>query len=299
MLKSRPLNLPHPVLVLAFAAVLVIAPSRSSGGTQTLISEQMSLEEILNGAGIYCEKVKQMALQYVCLEKITDVENFFGGIMQSSALQRENSVLKTRRTRRQTYTFDYQLIKKGDEIEEQRIMLEKNGREKYRLGSDLSQLKYSGQYLIFGPVGFLSWYWQSRFTFTFGGQDTINGEPAVIIQAFPNEARLENTNTGRIWINEKFQTVRVELEPACIQNYKDESIETKLGRFKKTVVWTIDYSVEKNGVLFPSQQLIQEIYFQESKGTVRKAVKRETFFIYDDYKYFNVETSVNWKKEEW
>lgn len=298
MLHSKPLNLIHFFLLMASAAVLCFFAARLNGSTQKELPAPMSMTEILNGAGNYCEKVKEMALQYICLEKIIDIENFFGSESRASGLVRENTIFNTRRTRKQTYTFDYQLIKNADELSEQRIMLQKNGRERYRLNCNLDQLKYSSQYLIYGPVGFLSWYWQSRFNYSFVGQSVINGEPAVIIEAIPNEIRLDNTNSGRIWINKKYQIVRVELEPSCIQNYEDESLETRMGQFKKTVLWIIDYSVEKNGVLFPSQQLIQEIFIQESDGAVRKAVKRETLFIYDEYKYFNVETNVNWKKEE-
>jgi hypothetical protein len=298
MPKSRLLNPSRISLILAFAMALFVPSDQLRAGTQKKLMDQMSMTEILIATGEYCERIKQMALQYICLEKITDIDKFFGGMSPSSEMQRENTIFNVQRTRRQTYTYDYQLIKQDDELIEQRIMLEKNGRKRHQENADLSHLKYFSQFLIYGPVGFLSRYWQSLFTYTYIGEDEFKGEPVVIIQAVPNEIRLDNSNIGRIWINKDFQILRVEWEPSSIQNYEDGTIHSKLGEFKKKVVWTVDYSVEKNGILFPGQQLIQEIYFQDSpNGIRRKAVKREIRTIYDNYKYFIVESQVDWKKK--
>jgi len=299
MPKPRQLNRSHLSLILVFATALLVPSDQLRAGTQKKLLGQMSMAEILKATGEYCERVKQIALHYTCLEKITDIEKFFGGMSRYSGLHRENMIFNVRRTRRQTYTYDYQLIKKGDELLEQRIMLEKNGKKRHQKNADLSHLKYFSQFLIYGPVGFLSRYWQSRFTYTYFDEDKINGEPVVIIQAVPNDVRLDNYNIGRIWINKDFQILRVEWEPSCMPNYQDEAIGSKLGEFRKTVVWTVDYSVEKNGVLFPGQQFVQEIFFHDSSnGIRRKAVKRETRFIYDSYKYFIVETHINLRKKE-
>ena len=66
-----------------------------------------------------------------------------------------------------------------------------------------------------------------------------------------------------------------------------------------TALDNVDYTVEKNGVLFPGRQLVQEIFFRNSKnGFQQMAVKRETRFEYDAYRFFVVETDVRYKKEE-
>jgi hypothetical protein len=191
------------------------------------------------------------------------------------------------------------LIRKGDDLLEQRILLEKNGKRKHQENADLSHLKYYSQYLIFGPVGFLSRHWQNHFMYSLIREDMIDGEPVFIIQADPNEVRLDNYNTGRIWVNKDFQIVRLEWEPASIQNYEDEILISRLGPFQKKVVWTVDYTVEKNGVRFPGRQFIQEIFFRNSEnGLQQKAIKRETRFEYSAYKFFVVETDVKFRKEE-
>lgn len=61
----------------------------------------------------------------------------------------------------------------------------------------------------------------------------------------------------------------------------------------------MDYTVEKNGVRFPGRQFIQEIFYRSSEnGFQQKAVKRETRFEYNAYKFFVVETDVRFRKGE-
>lgn len=285
--------------ILVMAIALFAPTGRLSAETQDGMKDQAHLEEILKSTGEYCERVKKMALFYICHENIIDIENFFRGVSRAVGMLREERTFSIRRVKRQTYRYDYQLIKKGDDFLEQRILLEKNGKKKLQENADLNHLKYYSQYLIFGPVGFLSRSWQDHFTYFLIGEDMINGEPATIIQADPKEARLDNYSFGRIWINKNFQIVRVEWEPASIQNYEDEILISRLGPFQKKVVWIADYTVEKNGVRFPSRQFVQEIFFRNSPdGFQQKAVKRETQFEYTEYKFFIVETDVKFRKDK-
>jgi hypothetical protein len=280
--------------------VWLFAPAgRQAGRIQNEARDQALLQEILRSTGEYCERVKNIALYYICQENIVDIENFFSGASRALGMRGEKKAFNIRRVKRQTYTYDYQLIKNGDDLSERRIMLERNGKKKHRENADLNHLKYYGQYLIYGPVGFLSRYWQNHFTYSLIGEDTIDGEPVFIIQADPNEVRLDNYSIGRIWVNGDFQIVRLEWEPASIQNYEDEILISQQGPFQKKVVWTADYTVEKNGVLFPGRQLIQEIFFQDSEGGFqKKAVKRETRFEFNAYKFFIVETDVIFQEED-
>ena len=61
----------------------------------------------------------------------------------------------------------------------------------------------------------------------------------------------------------------------------------------KTVIWNVTYGVEKNGVRFPSKQLIQEV-FVNNKG--EKVVVKELSFVYEDYKFFTVEIEIKYKR---
>ncbi len=275
------------------------------------IQNRDQLQKMLEGTQKYCENVKNIALHYTCTERITDKENVLrrrrGAV---SGLLREKMFFEVLRVKRNTYIYDYQLIRKDDVLKEQRILLEENKKKKNKENVELSgKLKYSSQYLVFGPVGFLSHYWQNHFDYEIVGMEAVKGEPAVVIKATPTQEREENCNFGRIWINAKNQVLRLEWEPVSIQNYKDESIQLQRSRigpifrpgtveFDKKVVWTVDYEIEKNGVRFPSRQTIIEkfVFLSGTRGAEYETIKRETIFDYIDYKFFVVETDIEYKK---
>jgi hypothetical protein len=54
------------------------------------------------------------------------------------------------------------------------------------------------------------------------------------------------------------------------------------------IVLTSDYGIEKNGIRFPSRYTVQETY---ARG-VRRFQRSETTVVYDQYKFFTVETIV-------
>jgi hypothetical protein len=294
MREIAPLKKIPGCAALVLGSVLFVLPGRPGEAAQGPPTDTARLTEILASTREYCERVKAMALQFVCIEKITDVENFFGGISSSSTIIRDEKIFSVRNIKRRTFSHDYQLIKKGEDISERRILLERNGRKTHVEDVDLDQLKYSCTYPIFGSVGFLSRYWQSHFSYSIVGEKVFDGETVVVIQAVPDGFREENFNTARIWINEASQIVRIDWEPESIVNNADEIILSPRGEFHKTVSWSVDYSVEKNGVRFPGSQVIREIFFQDlPTGLRRQALKREIRFEYKEYKFFVVDTNVD------
>ena len=267
------------------------------------------LQKVLQETQRYCEKVKNIALYYVCEERIMDKEYVLRKRRgTASGLLREKRFFDVLRVKRSSYVYDYQLIHKDDEIKEQRILIEKNKKKRNEKDVELSEyMKYSSQYLIYGPVGFLSGYWQNYFDYEIVGTETIKGEPTILIKAVPTQERDENYNIGRIWINDKSQIVRLEWEPVSIQNYQGESLQMQRSRvgpnyrpgtieFDKKVVWTVEYEVEKNGVRFPSRQTIREkyVFHSANQGTEYETVKQEIVFDYIDYKFFVVDTEVKY-----
>ncbi len=291
---GTPRNRKRPAAGLHLLSIPLILFALSDRASPAPPQDAERLDRLLASAAEYCERVKAIAFNFVCIEDIEEIQNFFGEVSSTSAILRDEKIFTTRRIKRRTFSHDYQLIKKAGEIVERRILLKENGRKTRVENADLSRLKYSSQYQLFGPVGFLSRYWQDRFAFSIVGEESLNGETAVVVRAVPREFREENFNIGRIWINEASQILRIEWEPDSILNYADEIITTSRGEFHKTVRWTVDYSFEKNGIRFPGRQLIQEIFYRDTpSGRRQQAVKRETTFTYRDFKFFVVDTDVD------
>jgi len=253
-------------------------------------NNQEKLNEILNITADYCEKVKRIALYYVCIENTKDKIFFY----RSSRTIREaplgeseivpSRTLTLKRMRNYTYSFDYQLIKKEKELKEQRIPLKK---KKKRAELDV---RYSAKYLVYGPVGFLSRYWQAYFNYEIVGKEQIGETLATVIKASPKPNNEENRNFARIWIDEKDGSIpQIEWEPESIVDFEGKTIRSLSNELKTEVVWKVTYGIEKNGVRFPSYQHIQEFLVAEDK---KRYIRNEIITVFEDYKFFVVETEI-------
>lgn len=270
-----------------------------AGSSLNFPQDQEKLSRILKKTADYCERVKSIALFYVCVENTKDKIYYY----RSSRAVKESPygdtevvssrVLTLRRTRNYSYSFDYQLIKKGDELEEQRIPLKKNKRT--RGGGDEPDVRFRAKYLVYGPVGFLSRYWQGYFVYEITGEERIGETLATVIKAAPKPDNEENRNFARVWIDEKDGSIlRIEWEPESILDYEGKTVRALTEELETAVVWKVTYGIEKNGVRFPSQQLIQEFLVAEDQ---KRYIRNEITTDYENYKFFVVETEVKNRSE--
>jgi len=273
--------------------ILFVGPQRTSPMCSQ--ADGLNLSKILNKTAKYCERVKSIALFYVCQEEIKDKATFYrvSSTMRTTPYGPVEVVpskaLKLRRTRNYSYLYDYQLIKKGEDLSEQRILLKRNGKKKRKENAEL-EVKFSSKYIIYGPVGFLSRYWQDYFDYEIIGQERIDKKMATIIKATPKSNNEENKNFAKIWIHEEDGSIlQVEWEPESIIDYKGKKIESEVGNLETAVVWRVTFGVEKNGVRFPSRQQIQEFLVTEGD---KRYIRNETITIFNNYKFFIVEYEI-------
>lgn len=256
------------------------------------------MEKILEKTGEYCEKLKNMALDFVCLENIKEKTIEFGKRLvfkpgkdspRSASFFEDLKVIKTKKN---SYVYDYQMIKKGNDFKEKRDLLEENGKKRKEKNVELKTLRMSSEFLVFGPVGFLSRAWQPHFVYEIIGSETIGQKKAIVLKASPKEFTEENYCFGKIWIDETDSSIlQIEWEPASIKNF-EEKVDSSIGELRRKVSWTVSYDVVKNGVRFPSAQSIREVYITKQG---KEQIKYEAEYKYENYKFFTVETEVIFK----
>jgi hypothetical protein len=277
--------------------VLVSLFTYSEGVSPLCFQEgQPQLRQFLSRAAEYCEKVKNIALFYVCLEKIKDAIYFYrttsfqrvlpgGGVIDDP----RNKSLELKRTRIYSYTYDYQLIKKEDQLIEKRILLEKNNKKMRKEDAEL-EVRFSAKYLVYGPVGFLGRYWQDYFDYEILGQEQIDQTRATVINATPRPNNEENRNSARIWIDENNGSIlQIEWEPESKPDYEQKKIRFPAGDLETVVVWRVTFGIKKNGVRFPSQQKVQEFLLTEEG---KRFIRNETTTVFENYRFFVVETEI-------
>ena len=260
--------------------------------------DQDMLSQILDKTSKYCEKVKKVALSFTCIEIIeskkyvyrkgaTLIINAFGDIPEVHDFDVRN--LKLQKIVKDKFIYEYRLVKKDSTLEENRTLLQKNRRKKYKENAEL-QIQYKGQFVLYGPVGFLSNYWQKYFNYEIVGEELLDEKKTIVVEASPSPANKENRNFAKIWIDEEdFSILQIEWQPQSIADYQRKIQESRRGNLEEKVIWNIKYGVEKNGIKFPSKQLIQRILVDYNW---KKKIMEEVSFTYSDYKFFDINSDI-------
>ncbi|MFO7980388.1 MAG: hypothetical protein R6V00_06085 [Candidatus Aminicenantes bacterium] len=258
--------------------------------------DQIKLIRILNRAEDYCNKLGNAAFDFVCKEKITEK------IDVTPEWTPDDRVLKivkdlpgswgpSKKIKKNTFLYDYQLIKKGHDVVEKRILLRENGKKRHKKDAPLKTKMFHYAKPLFGPTGLLSSYWQDRLSYRILDKETRKGEVILLIEAVARPSMNQKHLYGRIWIKERdFSIVKIEWIPESMKNYEEIEKTAKKYKAKPRIICITEFNIEKQGIRFPSKVFIQEAYLSK-KG---RYVKSETIIEYTDYKFFTVETEIKY-----
>ncbi len=263
-------------------------------------AEQKKLLTILKKAGEYCSRLRHAALDFVCLEELSERIDYSRDIVKDILIQTPSGPYDRMPTRfkipekieKNQYLYDYQFVRKGDETKERRTLLEENGKKKDEKNAQLKTIMFRYEKVLFGPIDLLGEERQHYHNYKIIGEGILNGEKAVILEAVPRPSLKQRLLFGRIWVNESDSSVlKIEWNQESIGNF--EITEEIARRYKSKAQMTLvsEYGIEKNGIRFASRYYIEEAYISK-KG--KKFIRSETTVIYRDYKFFTVETEIKY-----
>jgi len=260
---------------------------RAPGNPQTVPAADL-LERILEKTEVYCRRLGKVSLHFVCRERIEerqfDPPRQISGVSRPASLRRVTSV---------SLEYDYQLIWKGESIEEKRTLLMEDKQPRNEPDAALKTKLYKHQYLVFGPVGLLSEFWQPKHTYAYLGEEKVDGEKAYVIEASPAGPAEPDLIYGKAWIRQKdFAIVKIEWDQRSLGNYDMIlGMAKTLGHQAEPQVSVVGYyGVEKNGIRFPDRLVIREDY-RSTRGTFRVS---EATVRYESYRFFVVDTEVRY-----
>src|SRR4030067_2167276 len=257
---------------------------------------------ILDQCAVYCQKLAGLALDFICEETIKEIHYNFGtgeewwsvvSILPRPAgrptqiLIASSPLFDPRLTEKKSYVCDYLLVKKGDKLEEQRILLQEDGRTMPDRERLLEEKKFFVLRPLFAPIRLLDRDRQLLFHYTLGKEEKVNNKKAYLIEAVPKSTDMAGIQCGRIWVDvENFQILQCEIEGVPFEGYDDileDCIRFNIEPFFTT---TYLYHIERKGVLFPSRVDLRVVY----KDPKTKLKKMKTEITYKKYKIFTVET---------
>jgi TonB family protein len=271
-------------------------------------ASQEELRRILGGCAEYCRKLAGSALDFICEETIREThhqvkegidprdlkftqteviwQNPIGGVSRKWLTQ----IMDPSRTGRNSYTCDYQFIKKGDRIEERRILIKENGRKVTDQKKLLEEKRYSVLKPIFASLQVLDQDHQSLFKYRILEEEKVHGNKAFVIEAMPKSGDADGVRYANVWVDkESFQILKSEIEGIPLEGYEDVLKDSVLLNIKSLFLTTHEYRVEKKGVLFPERTTVRVEYRGLYRGG-RPVSKLKTDMTYKKFKFFVVET---------
>lgn len=262
----------------------------SSTGADSDSKRQKNLKNILKKGAEYCEKLENLALFFVCKEKIKEeiLVSLPGSRRVAGRAYSVPSIME-----KNEYVYDYQLIKKGKDIKESRTLIEENGEERYEKNVPLKAKRFYSLKSVFGPVGFLSKRAQDSYAYRYVKEDKIDGRKAYVIEVTPDEKIEDNPNYGKLWIDkEEFSVLKIELEQESLIGFEVIEREAMRQGLEPILTSIHYYGVEKKGIRFPSKTVFKEAYSDYRR---EKTTKSKFEIEYIDYKFFIVEVDVKFQ----
>ena len=279
------------ISILIFAFISIQIYSRTAN---TKSADQEELELILKKCEEYCKRLDNVSLYFVCKEEIKEEVHHSRrtrAILVGSGAFREKKIPPP--IERNMYIYDYQLIRKGDSLDEQRILLKENGQEKNDKDAKLKTKRFQHKFIVFGPIGLLSQEQQKNYEYKILKNVTYKKEKAVILEASPKFPQEDNALYGKIWIRKKdFAILKIEWEQESLGNFEEiEKIAEGLNASPLITVIS-EYGFEKNKIRFPNKYFVEEIYISRRVGL--RFLRSKTTVVYDNYKFFTVDTKVKY-----
>lgn len=234
------------------------------------------------------------SLFFVCNERIeeTRYEYYFPRFSYS----RDPFARKVEDNR---YVYDYQLMKKGNRIEEKRILLEENGKKKNEINAHLKTKVFYSKRSIFGPVGLLARKNQDKYNYKIIDQESVHGRKAVVIEATPKLEMKDMPNYGKIWVDsEDYSILKIDVAEESlvgIEQVKETSKLKSNPMISVTHYYNEVYKTDENQVIrFPSKTVFLHETYLSKRGYREKVIAAKTQFIYANYRFFIVDVDVKY-----
>jgi hypothetical protein len=236
-------------------------------------ADRERLAAILEKSAEYCRRLDRAALDFVCLEEVTEMSRHF-----------------TPQT--DVYLYDYQFIRKNGGAKEKRNLLAVNGKKKNIQDSSLQAVMFRYENVLFGPIGLLSKSWQADLSYQLVGEDTLHDVKAVVIDATPGTAFSEPHCFGKIWVKEDDGSVlKIAWDQRSLGNFQGVEEWAKAHDAEPQITAFSEYGFEKNGLRFPSRNYIELAYLRKD---TEKFANAEISVLYKDYRFFTVETEIKY-----
>lgn len=209
--------------------------------SQERIQGQASTEmaAILAGTAGYCDKLRQAAFHYFCTEKV--VEKSAGWVSR--------------------FTFDYQLLKNENKIQEQRILISKRKVHENEENAMATLRAFFVEKAVFAPVDLFARERQPLYQYRFIAYEKKKGARCAVIEVLPRSQEDARIVHGQAWIDTADHSVlMIKVSPRSVVGY--EKMQAIARKLVAKLFLSLEISFEKKhaGMRFPDVIVIIERY---------------------------------------
>jgi TonB family protein len=275
-----------------------ISPDQKPQKSGAALSPEMAA--ILQNCTEYCRKLANSALYFICEEKVNeDIYQLGSGgysiTTNADGTTTYSPAITRRKPTKNSYVYDYQLIKKGENIEEKRTLLDENGQKQDLMSAPVKTQRFFSRKAVFGPVGFLGREWHEIYNYELLKRERVLGREAYVIKATPKIPIEGKPNYGKLWVDAKdYSILKIEVEAESLAGIEKIEEEAKSQGLKPIFTTVHEFAVVKNGLRFPSRTVFEEKY-TGLKNSFTGRTQSKTEIIYGNYRFFTVETEVVFK----
>ena len=300
-MRKMILKMPPALLIILCASGGLIGAGLARQEIPQPQPDTFQLGLVLKSAREYCARLERAALDFICLEEVTEKldlsrDSREGPVKQNPTLFGTDRLVFRMRPGAKldnAYLYDYQFVRREGKVEEKRALLEKNGK-KANAKTPLPQMRaFTYAEILLAPVQLLDERFREYYSYKLLGREKIGDTEAWILEVAPRLTGVPRYLGGKIWLKTADSSVlRIEWDPSTFGHF--ETILARGESYKATpeVRSYSEFGFEKNGLRFPSVDFTEEGY----RGADGKPfVRAMTSVVYKDYKFFTVETQTTIK----
>jgi hypothetical protein len=257
-------------------------------------NDQEELDLLLIKCAEYSKKLSYSVLDFVCVEKISEEINAVRTIRRDVIGSSDGirSSVWEEMNKKNTYIYDYQMIRKDNTIRDRRTLLRENGKKEHVENAQLKIERFKHHNMILGPIALLDTQWQPHYDYKIIQRKKFKGDKVIVIEATPKTAIKTENPYGKVWIRESdFSIVKIEWDQNSLPNLEIFKKDAEIFKARPEFEIYVEYAFEKNGIRFPSKYSVIETYYQGSKIYFTRSRIQVT---YKDYKFFTVESAVKY-----
>ncbi len=274
---------------------------------------------VLKNAREYCSRLEKAALDFVCLEEVSETVDLSrdsgeapvqqapdlstrgsgvssGGGYSGQMSSRRPITFNPRAGEKTTHAllYDYQFIRKGGKVEERRTLLEKDGKKASAKTPVPASKAFYYSDILLAPVQLLDDRFSEYYSYRLLGRETIDRTETWILEVAPRLTGVTRYLGAKLWLSAADSSVlRIEWDPSTFGRYEAILARAESYKANPEVRSVSEFGVEKNGLRFPSADLTEEAY---RAGDGKLFVRARTSIVYKGHKFFTVETEATFKK---